>query len=83
MLTILGPKSRYCDGVTRRGFLKIGALSFGAAGFNSGIGASRAWRSRGSPGACGNGSHSPDITARWKARESRTARASRARVVMA
>ena len=31
MLTILGQKSRYCDGVTRRSFLKIGALSFGAA----------------------------------------------------
>ena len=30
MLTIPGPKSRYCDGVTRRNFLKIGALSFGA-----------------------------------------------------
>ena len=31
MLTILGPKSRYCDGISRRGFLKIGAFSFGAA----------------------------------------------------
>lgn len=31
MLTILGNKHRYCDGVTRRGFLKIGAFSFGAA----------------------------------------------------
>src|SRR5262249_54529897 len=30
MLTISGPTSRYCDGVTRRNFLKIGALSFGA-----------------------------------------------------
>jgi hypothetical protein len=30
MLTIFGPKSRYCDGVTRRSFLKIGAFSFGA-----------------------------------------------------
>lgn len=30
MLTVSGPKSRYCDGITRRGFLKIGALSFGA-----------------------------------------------------
>jgi hypothetical protein len=30
MLTILGSKHRYCDGVTRRGFLKIGAFSFGA-----------------------------------------------------
>ena len=31
MLTIHGTKHRYCDGVTRRGFLKIGAFSFGAA----------------------------------------------------
>jgi hypothetical protein len=31
MLTILGNRHRYCDGVTRRGFLKIGAFSFGAA----------------------------------------------------
>ena len=37
MLTILGPKSRrsgFCDGVSRRGFLKIGALGVGAAGLN-------------------------------------------------
>ncbi len=32
MLTILGePKTRFCDGISRRGFLKIGALGFGAA----------------------------------------------------
>src|SRR4051812_16327058 len=30
MLTIHGPKTRLCDGVTRRSFLKVGALSFGA-----------------------------------------------------
>jgi hypothetical protein len=30
MLTILGQKSRFCDGITRRNFLKVGALSFGA-----------------------------------------------------
>ena len=30
MLTILGQKNRFCDGVTRRNFLKLGALSFGA-----------------------------------------------------
>ena len=31
MLTILGePKTRFCDGISRRGFLKIGALGFGA-----------------------------------------------------
>jgi hypothetical protein len=33
MLSILGPKSRFCDGVSRRGFLNIGALSFGVGGF--------------------------------------------------
>ena len=27
MLTILGDVSRYCDGVTRRSFLKVGAFS--------------------------------------------------------
>lgn len=32
MLTIHGPKTRLCDGVTRRSFLQIGALSFGASG---------------------------------------------------
>jgi Protein of unknown function (DUF1501) len=31
MLTILGQKQRFCDGVSRRSFLKIGALTFGAA----------------------------------------------------
>jgi hypothetical protein len=30
MLTFLGQKSRYCDGISRRSFLKIGALGFGA-----------------------------------------------------
>jgi hypothetical protein len=30
MLTIQGQKTRYCDGVSRRSFLKIGAFSFGA-----------------------------------------------------
>ncbi len=33
MLSILGQKSRYCDGVSRRGFLKIGGFSFGVGGF--------------------------------------------------
>ncbi len=28
MLTLLGQKTKYCDGVTRRNFLQIGALSF-------------------------------------------------------
>src|SRR5262245_64426793 len=31
MLTIRGQKQTFCDGVTRRGFLKIGALGFGAS----------------------------------------------------
>ena len=30
MLTIPGAPTRYCDGVTRRSALKIGAFSFGA-----------------------------------------------------
>src|SRR5438046_2399737 len=29
MLTILGPKDSYCDGVSRRGFLKIGMFGLG------------------------------------------------------
>ncbi|MEZ6063636.1 MAG: DUF1501 domain-containing protein [Planctomycetaceae bacterium] len=32
MLTIQGRKSKYCDGVSRRGFLKIGGLSMAATG---------------------------------------------------
>jgi hypothetical protein len=34
MLTIFGRPSRYCDGVSRRSFLKIGALGVGAGAFN-------------------------------------------------
>ena len=35
MLTILGRKSQYCDGIARRSFLKIGGLATGAiGGFN-------------------------------------------------
>ena len=30
MLNILGPASRYCDGVSRRSALKIGTFAFGA-----------------------------------------------------
>jgi hypothetical protein len=30
MLNIPGPSTRFCDGVTRRGFLKVGAFAFGA-----------------------------------------------------
>lgn len=32
MLSILGHASRYCDGISRRGFLKIGGFSFGVSG---------------------------------------------------
>jgi hypothetical protein len=32
MLTIYGQKNRYCDGVSRRSFLKIGMLGLGATG---------------------------------------------------
>src|SRR3954452_19440886 len=34
MLNILGPAARFCDGVSRRSFLKVGAFSFGAFGFS-------------------------------------------------
>src|SRR5229473_6261612 len=34
MLNIPGPSSRFCDGITRRNFLKIGAFTFGAAAFS-------------------------------------------------
>jgi len=34
MLNIPGPQSRYCDGVTRRNFLKIGTFAFGATAFS-------------------------------------------------
>ncbi|HLJ93206.1 MAG TPA: DUF1501 domain-containing protein [Gemmataceae bacterium] len=33
MLTIFGQESRYCDGISRRSFLKVGALGIGAGGF--------------------------------------------------
>lgn len=33
MLTLLGKSSRYCDGVSRRSFLTVGGLTFGAGGF--------------------------------------------------
>jgi hypothetical protein len=33
MLTLYGKSTRYCDGVSRRGFLTIGGLTFGAGGF--------------------------------------------------
>ncbi len=33
MLTLFGKTGRYCDGLSRRSFLTIGGLSFGAGGF--------------------------------------------------
>ena len=33
MLSLHGPSTRFCDGVSRRSFLKIGAFSFGAMNF--------------------------------------------------
>jgi hypothetical protein len=35
MLTILGPSSRYCDGQSRRSFLKVGALGVGGLTLSS------------------------------------------------
>ncbi len=32
MLTIFGPRARYCDGVTRRSFLQVGSLALGGLG---------------------------------------------------
>jgi hypothetical protein len=34
MLNILGPAARYCDGITRRSFLKVGAFAFGSSYFS-------------------------------------------------
>ena len=34
MLNIPGPRSRYCDGISRRSFLKAGTFAFGATAFN-------------------------------------------------
>ena len=33
MLTIYGRQSRFCDGISRRNFLKIGALGLGGLTF--------------------------------------------------
>src|SRR4051794_34758053 len=33
MLSLFGQKNRFCDGVTRRSFLRIGAFGMGAVGF--------------------------------------------------
>ena len=37
MLEILGPRTRYCDGVSRRSFLKIGGLGFAAGAGSVGL----------------------------------------------
>src|ERR1700677_1090073 len=34
MLNIPGPRSTYCDGISRRSFLKAGTFAFGATAFN-------------------------------------------------
>ena len=34
MLTLSGSRTKYCDGVSRRSFMKIGAFAFGAAQFS-------------------------------------------------
>src|SRR4051812_6224012 len=34
MLTLFGPGHRYCDGVSRRSFLKIGGLTMGGVGLS-------------------------------------------------
>ena len=31
MLTLFGQPTRYCDGISRRSFLKIGGFAFGSA----------------------------------------------------
>ena len=31
MLTLLGQPAKYCDGISRRSFLKIGGFAFGSA----------------------------------------------------
>ena len=33
MLTITGQKYRFCDGLSRRGFLEVGGLAFGWGDF--------------------------------------------------
>src|SRR3954467_13431514 len=39
MLTLFGPRHRYCDGVSRRSFLKIGGLAMGGLGLPELLGA--------------------------------------------
>ena len=51
MLTIFGKKQRFCDGVSRRSFLKIGGFALGAAG---GVGLSDIMRAQAESGNAGN-----------------------------
>lgn len=53
MLTILGQQTKYCDGVSRRGFLKIGGFAMGAAG---GINLANLMRAEAAAGAGPSGS---------------------------
>jgi len=54
MLTILGPATRYCDGLSRRSFLKIGGLSMGALG---GVGLSNILQAQAASGSAGKSRH--------------------------
>lgn len=51
MLTITGRKQRFCDGVSRRSFLKIGGLAMGAVG---GVGLPEILRAQGNAGGAGS-----------------------------
>ena len=54
MLTILGKSTKYCDGISRRGFMKIGGFSMGAAG---GVNLANLMRAEAVAGAGPAGSH--------------------------
>lgn len=54
MLTILGPATRYCDGLSRRSFLKIGGLSMGALG---GVGLSNILQAQAASGSATKSRH--------------------------
>ncbi len=45
MLSILGPRSRYCDGLSRRSFLSIGGLAMGGLGLRQVLAAEAAAKS--------------------------------------
>jgi hypothetical protein len=54
MLTIFGPKTPYCDGVSRRSFLKIGGLSMAALG---GVGLADVLKAQAANPSSKNGRH--------------------------